>query len=1035
MVAFIIRVDGCCIGRSVAGKQNNARKGMVYMRTEKNENFEKIEENLPQLLSHFSVSNALEEDVAFIGRFTAALMSVRRVALVQFAGGKTAVWHSLGRQEEKHLSSLLLANVELLIGLTDANGIGQGTEISELLELDKDTLVLLCVVYYDGKPCGFLLVERDAGAWSEVEIKRIRLLSGMMGATFAIRASLENEKRSNFVFNTVLDDMKASIYITEVDTDRILFMNQTMKDVFGLENPEGQICWQVLQRGMKQRCPFCPVDKLKQNPMGTPVFQWDEINTITRRSYRNYDSLIRWMDGSIVHLQQSIDVTELKSANTDELTMLMTRRSGKNALRATLEHAHLKKKIITVCLYDINLLKEVNDLYGHAEGDKMIVTIADTVREVLQEREYAFRLSGDEFVVVFDAGWKDAQRRLNKALKRLHVIAADYKMGFCYGLVEVSQSQSISVEEALFLADTRMYEQKRQFHILRNRQRSSTLDSGADADTFTYAQERLYDALVQSTDDYIYVCNMKTGIFRYTRAMVEEFDLPGEIIENAAAVWGAKVHQNDRAAFLESNQEIADGRADSHCVEYRAQNRRGEWVWVRCRGHLELDDNGEPVLFAGFITNLGKKNMIDHLTGLFNKLEFENQIQRLIETDPNRKFGLMILGIDDLKHINDLYNRAFGDEVIRIASQRIQMLLPSDTSIYRLDGDEFGIISLDADLVKMQKLYRAIHHSFENQQEYDNRKFYSTFSAGCLFYPQDTDNFLDLMKYAGYSLEYAKSHGKKCCIFFSPEILGHRNRALAMLEALRESVENDFEGFSLRFQPVVEANSGQLLGIEALARWQCEQFGAVSPIEFIPLLEESGMIIPVGKWVFRMALRTCKQWQKDKPDLTLDVNLSYLQLEGSDFVPFLREVLAAEEYLAQNLVVELTESYFAKENQRVQVIFEELRAMGVRIAMDDFGTGYSTLGILKGAPADIVKIDKTFIRDIRTSNFDATFIRFVVALCHDVGIKVCLEGVETEAEYQAVNQMGLDMIQGFLFGHPLTEREFSLKYAGGKFKN
>lgn len=1009
---------------------------MIGMRDEIIENFEKyelIEKNLLPQLSYFSSSHSLAEDAAFVGAFIGALTPLEGLALVQKLDENTAVWPEGSPLALRRFSAAVIGRLEQVASARELGGrIGEDM-LREILGIDGVMPAAVWAICYEGKPLGLLLA-KFSGGLPEAKEKDIALLNGLLGMSFAVRASKERERRCNFVFNTVLDDMKASIYVTEVETDKILYMNQTMKEIFKIKKPEGQVCWKVLQSGMTERCSFCPVKKLQESAAKRPLLQWEELNTRTGRSYQNYDSLIRWLDGKIVHLQQSVDVTDLKSANMDELTSLMMRRPGKSALRSALGRACRQKKFVTVALYDINSLKEVNDRYGHAEGDKMIATIAEAVRVQLKEGEFAFRLSGDEFVVLFDGVWSDAQRRMKKALRELGEKNLDYGMGFCYGLVEVSPMQPVSVEEILFLADSRMYEQKRHFHILRNQQRWQENRPAEKAAQFTYDKDLLYDALVRSTDDYIYVCNMKTGVFRYTRAMAEEFDLPGEVIENAAAVWGAKVHRDDRAAFLESNQEIADGRADAHCVEYRAQNRCGEWVWVRCRGRLEVDENGDPALFAGFITNLGKKNRVDHLTGLFNKLEFEDQVRKMIANEPGRMFGVMVLGIDDLKHINDLYNRVFGDEVIRIASQRIRRLLPGDASIYRLDGDEFGIVARGADVKELKRIYRAIYHSFENQQEYDGRKYYSTFSAGCLFYPQDADNFLDLVKYAGYSLEYAKTHGKKCCIFFSQEILGYRSRALAMLEALRESIENDFSGFSLRFQPLVDAKGGTLVGAEALARWQCAQFGQVPPVEFIPLLESSGMIVPVGKWVFRMALRACKAWLAEKPDLMLDVNLSYLQLENAGFVPFLRDVLAEEAYPACNLVVELTESYFARENQRVQAVFSELRSMGVRIAMDDFGTGYSTLGILKGVPADIVKIDKTFIKDIRTSNFDATFIRFIVELCHDVGIQVCLEGVENEADYLVVNKMGLDMIQGFLFDRPLTEEEFSVKYLAAPWK-
>lgn len=827
-------------------------------------------------------------------------------------------------------------------------------------------------------------------------------------------------------FYQILNGLKAGIYVTDMETDEILFMNDLMKKDYNLEHPEGKICWQVLQAGQTERCSFCPVERLKKSQDKKFVCQWDEIDTINHKSYRNYDSLITWGDGRTVHLQQSIDVSELKSANTDELTQFLTRRSGKEALNALLEQAAKEDFTVTACLYDINHLKEVNDQFGHAEGDNLLVAVSDAVRSALKESEFAFRLSGDEFVIAFQCGQKQAQKRMKQigeAAKKQH---CGYDISFCFGLVEALPELKLTVDEILFLADRRMYEQKRLHHIEANQRRLNRSPARKAPVNFEYNTELLYDALNQSTDDYIYVCNMKTGVFKYPRTMVEEFDLPGEIIENAAAVWGSRVHQDDQLAFLEANQEISDGRSTFHCVEYRAQNRKGEWVWVRCRGHLEVDKNGEPVLFAGFITNLGKKNKIDNLTGLFNKLEFSEQLRHLIST--GQSFSLMLLGIDDLRHINDLYDRAFGDEVIRITSQKLQSLLPENANIYRMDGDEFAVIVREADREVMEGYYKTVYHSFESQQSYDKKKYYCTISGGCLFYPADASGYESVIKYASYCLEYSKRRGKKQCTYFFKDILDQRAYALELVELLRESVENDDKGFSLVYQPIMEAGSGKLVGVETLARWKCEKYGSIPPLEFIPLLESTGLIVSAGKWILRQALSVSRKWVEMKSDFVVNVNLSYIQIQDDTFLSYVRRLLTEEQFPPGNLALELTESHFIKESDRVWKILNEFRGMGVSIAIDDFGTGYSTLGILKESPADIVKIDKTFIKDINNSSFDSTFIRFVVELCHTVGIAVCLEGVETSDVYDIVSSMGLDMIQGYLFDKPMEEEAFTRKY-------
>lgn len=841
---------------------------------------------------------------------------------------------------------------------------------------------------------------------------------------------VEGADLRSFVFDTVLESMRTSIYVTDLETDEILYMNGFMKHDYGIEDPEGQVCWRVLQSGLNERCEFCPVETLLRSSEETPFVQWDEESSVTGRTYRNYDSLVTWIDGRRVHLQQSVDVTALVSANTDELTGLLSRRAGKEQLGLALAAASASSAPLSVALFDINRLKDVNDRHGHAEGDHLIRTIAQTVRREFEEGDFGFRLSGDEFVCVFACGSRSARTKMERARATLAGLVPSvdppYKFGFCYGIAEADPEAPLELYELLAQADQRMYVEKRRFHIDHNLEaleEQTAFRQESASEEFAYESDRLYDALVESTDDYLYVCNMKTGVFRYPRAMVDEFGLPSEVVENAAAVWGAKVHEDDRQAFLESNQEIVDGRATRHWVEYRALNRKGEWVRLRCRGRLILDEKGKPSLFAGFIANLGKKSKVDPLTGLFNKFEFEDVVRLGLEEAPGEPVGLMVVGIDDLRHINDRYDRAFGDEVIRIVAHRIQSSAPETARVFRLDGDEFAVVA-PGGAEELRSMYAALNGAFDRQHEHEGKKFYCTLSAGCACYPRDAATYEDLVKRANYALEYAKGHGKKRCTNFSFDILKERTRTLELNELLRESVEHGFDGFSVCYQPQVDAKTGKIVGAEALARWHCDAYGDLSPIEFIPLLEQSGLIVPVGRWVLGEAVAMCKRWSALDPSFVMSVNLSYRQLDEESLVQDIHDLLGDVALPADNLVVEMTESYFAQEDAAAQRLFDEIRQLGVRVAMDDFGTGYSALGVLKSSPADIVKIDRTFIRDIQKSTFDATFIRFVVALCHDVGILVCLEGVETDDEYEIVNGMGLDFIQGFLFGRPVPPEEF-----------
>lgn len=842
------------------------------------------------------------------------------------------------------------------------------------------------------------------------------------------------------IFESILEQMNANIFIMDAQTGIIVFMNEMMKRDFGIKEAEGRRCFEVLQRGMTQRCCFCKRDKLlKMWEAGEEAgITWIEENTLDGRSYKNHDRLIP-SQGRLYHVQYSTDMTELmrlsKNAAMDELTKVLNRRAGKERLDLMLEQSRKEERPLCVVLLDINQLKTINDNYGHIEGDRLLKYVTCLAKESIGEEDMIFRLSGDEFVIAYYGedilGTEERMRLIQKEIdKRREEFSIFYPVSFSYGAIQVYPSDTMSVSDILGKADEQMYVQKRQYHIMQAKSRLEGMEcSKGQAADFEYDKEHLYEALIAGTDDYIFVGNMKTGVFRYPPKMVEEFGLPGEVVENAAAFWGELIHPHDEQYFLESNQEIADGRASYHNIEYRARNIRGEWVWLRCRGKMIPDEYGEPGLFAGMITNLGKKNQIDHMTGLYNRFKLEGDVKKqLADGDSSMKFGIMILDMDSFHNINDLYNRSYGDEILRIAGQRISSIIPPNAKAYRLDGDEFGVLVLGGEKQECLSIYGKIQNAYQKQQEYNGRKYYCTISAGCVFYPQDADNYLDLMKYANYSLEASKDAGKNRMTIFSGSLLAERERSLGPMEELRECVERGFAGFAIYYQPQIVVDTQELYGAEALARWKSVKYGNVSPIEFIPLLEKSGLIIEFGAWIFYHAAMQCKKWMEQRNDFQMSINLSYLQLLEGDIVDYMQETLKSLELDPQHITMELTETYLVKADADVLGTMERMRRMGIRIAMDDFGVGYSSLHSLKNIPVDLVKIDRGFVKGIDGDVFNATLIRSITELCHDVGKTVCLEGVEIGAEYEVVRDMGLELIQGYYYGRPVPADEFEKQF-------
>lgn len=831
-------------------------------------------------------------------------------------------------------------------------------------------------------------------------------------------------------FEKLADNMQINIYLTDIETYEIIFMNKKMKETYNLQNPEGQICWKVLQKNQNGPCSFCPVKKLKKHNDLYKLITWRENSELTESVFENHDSLIQLKNGKIVHMQQSIDITnsEILSqrASIDDLSGVLNRRAGKEKLYNFMCEKKAKNENFTIALLDINNLKSVNDAFGHFEGDFLIEKVALSIKSMLSKDEFIFRLGGDEFVVVFDCKTPKEVKRLlinsqkfNQEMQNLY--EKPYELSYSFGIYNVLSTNRLTINDIIAKADEQMYQEKLRYRRTQLEEIKDELVASAESAKFDYDSTQLYEALIKSTDDFIYICNMKTGVFRYSPAQVKAFNLPGEIIDHPLPFWKKIVHPQDWERFYKSNMEIGENKMDYHSVEFRALNCDDEYIWLKCRGQLMRDEFGEPTLFAGIMTQLDRQNKIDPLTHLYNRQEFAKAIKAKTKDSAIDNLGVMIVDIDDFKNINEIYDRSFGDFILKMVAQLVQSLLPGNTSIYKLDNDQIGLLIENTKEYEITSLYEEIQKRLLNEQLLKRYKCPIQISAGCAMYPKDGVTYNELNKYADYSLQYAKDNGKNRLSFFSSYILGHKMRSLEILKYIRESVSDNYKGFELHYQPQVDATTKKIKGVEALLRWQCPELGKVSPVEFIPILEENGLIIPVGLWVIKEAITACSKWIVHDPEFLISINVSALQLLNSDFVSDIKKIFKDSVVAPENIVLELTESYMVRNMDLLRAIFDQLRVLGFKIAMDDFGTGYASLEVLKTVPADIVKIDQTFVREIHTNKFDKTFIHFIAQICHDVDIKVILEGIETIEEFEVVEPMGLDYIQGFLFGRPQGE--------------
>ncbi len=546
-----------------------------------------------------------------------------------------------------------------------------------------------------------------------------------------------------------------------------------------------------------------------------------------------------------------------------------------------------------------------------------------------------------------------------------------------------------------------------------------------------------FDLLKRTTSGYLYVVDLENKVALTSPNIVRDFGIPAETMEflEFRRAWRSIMHPTERERVTEVFDAVLQGRVKEGCVEFRARTRKGDYEWVECRCAAALDREGKKTLYAGIFRLMGQRNRADAVTGLLNKYQLEQRMKAALDEarETGRGGALMILGIDNFKIVNEAYNRSFGDQVLREVAQRIKKILSTDFRLYKLDGDEFGIVYPGADEADVENLYRSIQTALLEPQPIQDRQYFCTMSGGTVFFPQFGKEYLVLHKYAESALTFAKQSGKNKNCIFSKELYNRWLRSLTAREDIRRSVEDGCRGFSLCFQPQVGADSQRIIGAEALLRWQNSKGRMVAPMEFIPLLEETQLMIPVGKWIADTAVGICRKWQEIIPDFRMSINLSYVQLRDPSFKDAVKACVERYGVDPKSIILELTEHTVTSDWNFINREFASLRECGLKIAMDDFGRGCSSLAMFKNLSCDIVKIDRAFVKEILSSDFDRRIVEYTVELCHSVGMSVCIEGVETEEEYELLTKTcKVDSIQGYLFGRPETQQGFEEKFLAHK---
>lgn len=548
--------------------------------------------------------------------------------------------------------------------------------------------------------------------------------------------------------------------------------------------------------------------------------------------------------------------------------------------------------------------------------------------------------------------------------------------------------------------------------------------------------DEIYRLVTEGSNDGLWIWDIVTDAKTLSERGWNILGLPEKTVTTKEKWKKEIVHPEDLPRMVTELERYFGGKTPFYQVEYRAKSAEGGYRWILSRGKASFDSDGQPVRMAGSYTDITdrkfKEERIKHmayydaLTGLANRERLIGAVRKAVSatTPGGRQGALIFIDIDNFKVINDTYGHSWGDKLLVSLSRRLSALVFEVGMAARLGGDEIVIFLPAMDGLKEITAYvDKVMQVIEQPTSVNGHVFHITASAGIAIYPEHGDNVEELLRNADMAMYSAKTSGKHTYRFFDKSMHDKVVEKTLLEVRLRQTVENN--ELRLHFQPQYNLAAGRIEGFEALIRWNSPDYGMVSPLKFIPLAEETGLIVNIGNWVLKEACAFSQDlYARGWGRLWTAVNISVVQLMQEDFVQSVAAVLAETGLPPEYLELEITESVLMERLEDNVRKLEELRNQGVRIALDDFGSGYSSLTYLKKLPITTLKIDKAFIDDVVVSDNNAAITGSIIELAHEMGLVVVAEGVETEEQLAYLKQKGCDSIQGYLLSQPLPPEEF-----------
>ncbi len=517
-------------------------------------------------------------------------------------------------------------------------------------------------------------------------------------------------------------------------------------------------------------------------------------------------------------------------------------------------------------------------------------------------------------------------------------------------------------------------------------------------------------------------------------------EILGKVLENIQA--GVLVRSSVDGRILYENEimkdmlEVRDATMRDMTVSnaefYHKDTER--WYEIKRTAVLWIDDSEAVVCTAVDITK--KKSQqekveyqenSDFLTGLYNRKRCEEDLEKTIRqaVAGNQEGAVLFMDLDDFKHINEGLGHQYGDILLQQIAGRLSGIQHIKGCCYRIGGDEFVVIVPPDMYPYMTDIIEDIKSLFDKAWILMGVEHFCSVSTGVAVFPKNSTDVHDIIKMAGMAMYDARKSGRNQISYYEGSGNHNFKKKYDIENNMRHALAEQIDEFVVFYQPVVDTYTKECISCEALVRWNSKALGFMAPGEFIPLAEYLGLITYIGDFVLEEACKQCRSWNEGGyPNLRVHVNLSVVQLLQKNALDNIKRIIEETGVNPKNVVLEITESFAINDMERVLNIVEGIKKLGPGIALDDFGTGYSSLNYIKQIPLDVIKVDKTFIDDIVEDEYAQAFIRLIVELSKTIGTQIVVEGVEWQKQYDVLANLGVNAIQGFLFGRPVAPEEF-----------